>query len=294
MYFNYYIHDMLKLTIMEQSTQFNVFYIRHATSYFNLFCAFQKHESGLDSTSEDMEFLSKITDKFSPLLADPKLTSKGILQCSEAAPIYHELPIKCLFVSPLRRALHTALLLFKDHPLRSKMKVIVHPLLTEVVGGSNEISIPLAEKRKEYEEQGFDFSLLDQYEHPDMYFIYNINEPERTEVLNEVQRSSPAKSYVEVIANILKMRHISRPTRHRKLENYINLRKRAREFAQYTLKYSTDNGYNSGEVAAVSHETTIAHSLAVEFNYYSKAIYDPIDNCKHKVIDINTLMNSTY
>ena len=39
--------------------------------------------------------------------------------------------IKTVLISPLRRALQTAHLLFKDHPNFSEIKFIVHPMLRE-------------------------------------------------------------------------------------------------------------------------------------------------------------------
>jgi phosphohistidine phosphatase SixA len=39
--------------------------------------------------------------------------------------------VKTVFISPLRRALETAYLLFKDHSEFNNIKFIVHPMLRE-------------------------------------------------------------------------------------------------------------------------------------------------------------------
>ena len=37
-----------------------------------------------------------------------------------------------VYVSPLRRTIHTAIQAFKDHPDPSRIKFVVHPLLREM------------------------------------------------------------------------------------------------------------------------------------------------------------------
>ena len=273
----------------EDSKKLELYYIRHSYSYFNLYSDYKKHESGpfRDIDPEEMNMLSEIHDFFSTKLADSKLSSEGISQCSKAAPKYHDLPIKCIFVSPLKKALETTALLFKDHPLRSQMKIIVHPLVTEMFSGCNEISCPLSEKREYYEKQGFDFSLLDSYENPDLYFLYDLNKPESEEILHEIKTCNKVASYVEILANIVRAKDMTEITRHKKPENYVNVRKRAKMFAEYAVKFCEENKLQSGEVAVVSHEVFIGHSLATDFNYYSKAIFEPIKigraSCRERV-----------
>lgn len=56
----------------------------------------------------------------------------GIRQCEQAGPLAVSLEhVKTVMVSPLRRALQTAYLLFKDHASFSEIKFIVHPMLRE-------------------------------------------------------------------------------------------------------------------------------------------------------------------
>ena len=64
-------------------------------------------------------------------LLDCPLSDLGLKQCEEARALAASRlsNVKTVFVSPLRRALQTAYLLFKDHA--QQVKVIVHPLLRE-------------------------------------------------------------------------------------------------------------------------------------------------------------------
>jgi len=70
--------------------------------------------------------------RLNPELVDAPLSDTGVKQCLEAsmraASVAH---LKTVFVSPLRRALQTAYLLFKEHPEFREIKFILTPLLRE-------------------------------------------------------------------------------------------------------------------------------------------------------------------
>jgi broad specificity phosphatase PhoE len=60
------------------------------------------------------------------------LSELGVQQCDEASKLAGQLVnLKTIFVSPLRRALQTAYLLFKEHPNFLSLRFVVHPLLRE-------------------------------------------------------------------------------------------------------------------------------------------------------------------
>lgn len=105
-----------------------VIIIRHANSTFNLRWAQVEREIQLGNSTEEA-FLDVVRDMN---LLDCPLSELGIQQCRDAAKQAHSLQnIKTVFISPLRRALQTAHLLFKDHPNFSRIKFHVHPLLRE-------------------------------------------------------------------------------------------------------------------------------------------------------------------
>ena len=278
---------------MESHAKCEIYYIRHALSFFNLFVELQKcKESGSSTTGADaseIEELAKVKDKFDPKLADPRLTIKGIKQCEDAKAIYHKLPIRCVFVSPLRRALETCELLFQDHPLKKDIQFIVHPLLTEMLAGSNEIPVPIQEKIEEYGKKKYDFSLFSGYDRPELYFVYNLNSPENEQLLKAVKEAEPSISYLETIGNAARERRKTHPTHDRKLENYVNLRKRARLLALYAMDYMRSHGLKSGEVAVVAHDTIIGQTVSSDFNSYHKGIFKSLENCSYRLFDVNTL-----
>lgn len=70
--------------------------------------------------------------------------------------------VKTVFVSPLRRALQTAYLLFKDHSHFNRINFIVHPLLRENTHTVCDIPETLELVKTEYISKipNLDFSLI--------------------------------------------------------------------------------------------------------------------------------------
>jgi len=98
--------------------------IRHGNSMFNkLF-----HEL------EGYEYIEtpRYFDIYSDLgLIDSPLSPLGVEQCEQAAQLSNIIKFDTVFVSPLRRALQTAYIMFKNHPDFGKIKFIVHPQMRE-------------------------------------------------------------------------------------------------------------------------------------------------------------------
>lgn len=281
---------------METAEKYEVCYIRHAQSFFNMFIALQRTKSPaeLGATPSEISELSQVADKFDPKLADPRLTSKGVAQCEAAKSQYHAMPIKVVFVSPLKRAMETAELLFRGHPMAESIKFVVHPLLSEMLAGSNEIPCPVSEKIREFGPRGFDFGLFSGYKRPELYFVCNINSPEREELLKKIEENEPKVSYIETVCAATKIRRTTYPTHDRKVENYMNLRKRAKEFALFVKDYMAKNGLKSGEVAVVAHSTFIGQTTATEFNSYHKGVFTSMENCGYRMFDVNSLSAAKF
>jgi broad specificity phosphatase PhoE len=83
----------------------------------------------LHAPSEIDPFLSVVSDRE---LLDCPLSDLGIKQCEETSSTASRLAnVTAVFISPLRRALQTAYLLFKTHPNFEAINFIVHPHLRE-------------------------------------------------------------------------------------------------------------------------------------------------------------------
>lgn len=263
-------------------------YIRHAQSLFNLwehYCAMRLNQAELDKYADDIANIVPIKSKFDPLLLDPHLSSKGKEQ-AHACSFYNSMPIKTVFVSPLRRAMETCDALFSRHPNHLNIKYVVHPLLREILNNANDVPHNFYSIKKEYEPKGYDFSLFDEYKYPHLHFLYTLNDPERKNLLAELDGTEEYQA--AIIAAEIAKREMD-PEHHRKLETYLHLRKRAIEFAKFSKKFIQENGVDPAEVAVVTHSTFMGYSQAEEFNEYNKAIYKAIPNCGSVLINLSKL-----
>lgn len=102
--------------------------VRHANSRFNLRWT-QTEEAIAQGLASETAFLEVVSDRD---LLDCHLSVLGEEQCREGSSLASQLPgLGTVFVSPMRRALQTAYLLFRDHPNFARIKFVAHPLLRE-------------------------------------------------------------------------------------------------------------------------------------------------------------------
>ena len=93
---------------------------------------------------------------------DPRLTTQGQQQCRDLARKLEDVhSIDCIIASPLRRTLHTALLVF-EALLQSKpdLRIIALPELQETSDLPCDVGSPLIELQKELHCKPIDFSLV--------------------------------------------------------------------------------------------------------------------------------------
>lgn len=126
----------------------NPFYIiRHAQSRANL-AELEAIKAGRDyRESRHMWDLS---------LADPRLTDYGQSQVKAAREKAHQISVRKVFVSPLKRTLQTCHGLFQNHPLRPQ--IVVCPWLTEQLGTISEASLLTHKPDPEFD--SWDWSLF--------------------------------------------------------------------------------------------------------------------------------------
>lgn len=98
----------------------SVFLIRHGFSEFNYQHLILKTDGGKDGQPfQDL--------KGHPEFVDAQLSSIGVHQSLINAPKLLELNITRVMVSPMRRALQTAIHMFKGHPNLPKISFLVVP-----------------------------------------------------------------------------------------------------------------------------------------------------------------------
>ncbi|OMJ74273.1 hypothetical protein SteCoe_26826 [Stentor coeruleus] len=133
-----------------------LYIIRHAQTFYNKAQA-DYEEQGLPLLTAEF--------RWDPELADSVLSPQGIFQCQSAISNAHSLQVTKVFVSPLRRALETCEILFKDHPLHPN--IIVHPQLHEVLHNGHDVTAYNGIPFPEYAH--YDWSLIGDTFLPDLF-----------------------------------------------------------------------------------------------------------------------------
>jgi len=186
--------------------------------------------------------------KFNYDLIDCTISELGKEQSHKAAEILKDTNVTLVFSSPLRRCLATTYEIFKNH--KNKPKVVVWPLIKEMLLSNCDTSDELETIKKEYPD--YDFSLLDELPHPQLWLIYALkNETIREELLEELfsKYSTKEEAYKNAkyfLTDKLKNLHPAL------LEAQIDINQRALE-AKNTLKDKLKNHPEGESIVVVSH-----------------------------------------
>ncbi len=133
--------------LYEKTTNGNVLYIRHGQTKYNQAC--------LTTSKELLRSL--------PEYLDCPLSDQGIKQSTELSECLNTFNVKYVFCSPLLRCLQTCLYSLEEHPKKESLSVIVHPFITETVGGMHDYSLKIIEKQENFSETSkikFDWSVF--------------------------------------------------------------------------------------------------------------------------------------
>ena len=106
-----------------------IWLVRHGITSFNII---QKYLQALD------EYTPASLVNFDTQYRDPLLSKEGIQQALRLKPLINSLDIHSVIVSPLRRALHTAHIIFGSHP--NSPQVTVYPILHEKINTWYDVS----------------------------------------------------------------------------------------------------------------------------------------------------------
>lgn len=165
-------------------TQEKLYFIRHAQSKFNLAQMVAANSSHEVRQGEDLGV------KFDYGLIDCGISDVGKQQCAEAAEKVKGFNVKFVISSPLRRCLETTHEIFKNH--KDKPKVIVWPIVKEMLLSGCDVSDDLSVIRKEFPD--CDFSLVDALPHPELWLVHMLkNETIVNEIFEELFEKYPNK-----------------------------------------------------------------------------------------------------
>ena len=199
--------------------------------------------------------------KFDINYLDGHLNYNGQKQAEKSSELFKNFDIEAIYVSPLYRTLESAILLFKNHPKKENLKLIVHPLLTEVISSMNNFTDDIEIKKSIFNEKSeikVDWSLFDEEfktkEEQNFYYLSYTNllpkekyENIKTKLYNSLKNGKMKESISEIgkIISDLKMKRIE------SLEHLFN---RTVKFKEY-LKDKYKNCMNdcSKKIIIISH-----------------------------------------
>ena len=127
--------------------------------------------------------------RFNPELCDAHLSDNGINQIKSKQEIINKLNIEKIYVSPYYRALQTVTLVLENHPNRDNIKIIVQPLISEIIFGNQDFLFDIKKTKKDFNKNSkikIDWSYFDEYikksKYPENFFYYeNMNLIEENE-----------------------------------------------------------------------------------------------------------------
>eukprot|EP00826_Nyctotherus_ovalis_P023975 TRINITY_DN1847_c0_g2_i1.p1 TRINITY_DN1847_c0_g2~~TRINITY_DN1847_c0_g2_i1.p1 ORF type:complete len:303 (+),score=45.29 TRINITY_DN1847_c0_g2_i1:60-968(+) len=274
--------------------QGKVWFIRHACSLLNLWdrCACGQLKRS-NMSPEELKLLTPVISFFTPLFIDSPLCQLGKTQAITARDIVCKLPIKFVIVSPLRRTLETAKLMFETHPNKEKIEVVVNPVIRECLMYPDSIpSWTLRDRRKEYEncsDLKFDFGMMEGME--DSTYFLETMDPETQTTLKKYIDSSPKDEYDKALLNLMAETYEGRHGGNIFLESHANGRRRAKIFLQWLKNFMAEKQVVKGEIAVVTHMLFLKCLAAKSFKSGGAPVYPSIENAKPFEIDIDEVLS---
>ena len=219
---------------------------------------------------------------------DGHLNLNGQKQAEKASELFKNLDIEAIYVSPLYRTLESAFTIFKDHPKKSNIQLIVHPLLTEVVSSMNNFSDDIDIKKNLYNEKSeikVDWSLFDKEfstkEEQNFFYLKYVNifsKEKFDKIKNDLYNSLKSGKMKEGISEFGK---IISDLKVKRIETLDHLFNRAIKFKEF-LKEKYKNNMNdcSKKIVIISHHC-FAQMLTSKECYGKKDIKEyPKDCCE--------------
>jgi len=185
-------------------------------------------------------------------IIDAALSTIGVQQALTNAHTIFDLNITRVWVSPMRRAMQTAIHMFKGHPNIAKINFLVVPQVHEWVHCSNDLPMDVNELIKIYgqgsaEAEGlhFDFTWLFHYAQPQLWSILSMHNVERQSmILSKLKNGYTYKDFIKTSMSVL----MQFPKSYECEEDVYN---RAQAFKKQMKAYFTANPLPKGEKMAV-------------------------------------------
>jgi broad specificity phosphatase PhoE len=233
-----------------KDTNGQILYVRHGITEYNKMLEILPHKQ------------VQLCNKY----IDCKLAKEGQDQAKMLNKELSTLNLKYVFCSPLNRCLETAFISLKDHPNVDQIEIIVYPLLSEVIHGSQDLPIDLKGKKAKYNEfseikvnwQYFDEIVSDFNQ--DNYFLSfldnGIENNDIIEIINKIKRKSDDNYLIELLSKYLNA--------NKRPESLKHLFNRNIEFKEFLKKFLLNKPINKDEkVVVITHSAFIRMSSSL-------------------------------
>ena len=221
-----------------------VIFIRHGETDYNI--DFSKKGSKI---KYDINYL------------DGHLNSNGQKQAEKTSELFKNLDIEAIYVSPLYRTIESANNIFKNHPQKNNLEIIIHPLLTEVVSSMNNFTDDIEIKKNLYNEKSeikINWNLFDEEfktkEEQNFYYMKYVNllpKEKYDNIKNKMYDSLKTGKMKEGISELGK---IISDLKMKRIESLNHLFNRTIKFKEY-LKDKYKNSMNdcNKKIIIISH-----------------------------------------
>jgi broad specificity phosphatase PhoE len=224
---------------------------------------------------------------------DSSLCEEGIAQAKELSQSLIDMEIKTIFCSPLNRCLETIFYALRDHPQKESIRIIVHPLISEVVHGMQDLTSRISLKKEIYNDKSevkYDWSIFDEYfseENGDNYFLDFIdNYYQAQDIINNIKTFNfQTGSYNKLLSKFI--------YKDQRPESLTHLLNRSKEFKTFIKNYFVDDNKINGneKVLIVTHSAFIRMATSVIANNSERVEKYPEDcyraaNCEITTINI--------
>lgn len=230
-----------------QENEKKIYLIRHAQTEYNIL-----NKQALEQN------LGKAHFKHVPDLVDCDISSFGCEQAREASTKAKELDIELVLVSPMRRALRTATLIFENHP--SKPKLLALPMIREIFASSCDIPREFAKIKEEFPH--VDFSLIEALPNPRLWFLDTVQEDDIRKAISDAVLENPESvDYIDVMLRRFSASKTSNETR-------LGVRLRAQKIKDLLNEYYQKNT----KIALVSHYSLLKVLTGKNFNDRDRSV----------------------
>lgn len=233
--------------------------IRHAQSRFNV------HEF-------DPAYGGKEGSWYHPDLIDPLITDKGLAQAKSAQEKIGAKPYDFIFVSPLRRALQTATVIFEKN--EGCPKFIAVPMLSERFHCAGDLGSDLDTVKRNFKH--VDFAVVDGLVNPDYWYLENLADEKWREVMLKEIKEQGIEDKDKAAAHILSLMKI----RGEDPESYTDFTARVGKAIEFIKEFIAKEGLEK-KYAVVAHGYFLR-----EFTTIVSKDRSWFDNCEIKEVSL--------